>query len=193
MTRTLQTLFFIQFFNLFTVELLNPVYAAYVANIGGNLFTAGSALSVRLAIIGILIFVSGQIAGKYHTEKLQLVTGYSIGLVVVIGYLLINTPVQLFVLQILLGLSIAVAQPAYNGMFSSRLRNGSHSSRWGSYFAMTYFSGALAALSSGFISQTYGFDFLFYTMIFTQSLGVLGTFYLYFLDDRNFAPTETLR
>lgn len=191
MTKTLRVLFFIQFFNLFTAELLNPVYAAYVADIGGNLFTAGSALSVRLAIIGILIFASGQIAGKYHTEKLQLLIGYSLGLVVVVGYLFINTPTQLFILQILLGLSIAVAQPAYNGMFSSRLGNGSHSSRWGTYFAMTYFSGALAALSSGFISQIYGFDFLFYTMIFTQSLGLLGTLYLYFIDDRNFVSTDT--
>lgn len=185
MTKTLRALFFIQFFNLFTVELLNPVYSAYVTKIGGNLFTAGGALSVRLAIIGILIFISGKIAGKYHTEKLQLLIGYSIGLAVVIGYLLINTPAQLFILQILLGLSIAIAQPAYNGLFSSRLGDTSHASRWGTYFAMTYFAGALAALSSGFISQTYGFNYLFYAMIFTQSLGLLGTLFLYL------APSET--
>lgn len=184
MTKTLRILFFIQFFNLFTIELLNPVYAAYVTNLGGNLFTAGSALSVRLAIIGVLIFISGKIAGKYRTEKLQLLIGYSIGLAVVAGYLLISTPAQLFILQILLGLSIAIAQPAYNGLFSSRLGNASHTSRWGTYFAMTYFAGALAALLSGFISQTYGFDSLFLAMIFTQSLGALGTLLLYF------TPTE---
>ena len=188
MTKTLRILFFIQFFNLFTVELLNPVYAAYVVNIGGSLFTAGSALSVRLAVIGILIFISGKVAGKYHTERLQLLVGYCIGLVVVIGYLLISTPTQLFVLQILLGLSVAIAQPAYNGMFSSRLGNASHTSLWGTYFAMTYFSGALAALSSGLISQTYGFDSLFYAMIFTQSLGVLGTLFLYFVQTETNHP-----
>lgn len=183
MTKTLRALFFIQFFNLFTTNLLGPVYAVYVSKIGGDLLIAGGASAAGFAVIGTLIFISGKIAARFHTEKLQLIIGYSIGLIVTIGYLLITSPAQLFVLQVLLGVSVATSQPAYNGLFSSRLGDGSHASRWGTYFAMTYYSGALAALASGFISQMYGFHSLFYAMIVTQSLGLLGTIRLYFMLD----------
>ena len=185
MKKVIYILLFIQFFNLFAGNLLGPVYAIYVKGIGGDLLTAGSALALNLAIIGSLIILSGRIANKYHTEKLQLILGYSIGVLVAVGYLIIQTPMQLFFVQILSGLSIAIAQPASSGIFSARLEKGQHTSSWGDYLGLTYWAAALSALSSGFISQNFGFPALFYSMIITQGLSVLGAIYLYYLPSKD--------
>ncbi len=174
-------LLFIQFFNLFADNLLGPVYAVYVKGIGGDLLTAGGALALNLAVVGSLIILSGRIANKYHTEKLQLILGYSIGVLVAAGYLVIKTPIELFFIQILSGLSIAIAQPAFSGIFSSKLEKGKHTSSWGDYLGLTYWAAAISALSSGFITQSFGFPALFYSMMITQGLSVLGAIYLYYL------------
>ncbi len=184
MKKIVYTLLFIQFFNLFADNLLGPVYAVYVKGIGGDLLTAGGALALNLAVIGTLIILSGRIANKYHTEKLQLILGYSLGVLVAVGYLIIQNPIQLFLVQILSGLSIAIAQPAFSGIFSSRLKEGSHTSSWGDYLGLTYWAAALSALSSGFIAQTFGFPALFYSMMITQGLSVLGAVYLFYLPNR---------
>ena len=80
--------------------------------------TAGSALALDFAIIGTLIVVSGRIANKYHTEKLQLIVGYALAIIVAFGYMVIQTPTQLFLIEMLAGLSIAIAQPAFSGLYT---------------------------------------------------------------------------
>ncbi len=169
----------IQFFNIFADGLLGPFYAVFVKNIAGDFLTAGSAYALNLLVIGVLIVISGRIAQKHHTEKIQLIIGYSINLIVAIGYLLIQTQLQLFAIQILSGIAIATFQPAFSGLFSSQLsHNHSHTAKWGDYFGLTYIASALAALSAGIITQQFGFNALFVLMIITQSIALIGAIYI---------------
>lgn len=184
MKKIKNTLLFIQVFNITASNLLGPVYAVYVKKIGGNLLTAGVAYAISMAVIGTLIVVSGRFASKYHTEKLQLIIGYTLAIFVAFGYMIIRTPFELFLLEILAGLSIAISQPAFSGIYSSRAEVGKHTSSWGDYLGMAYWAAAAASLYAGYVSQRFGFSSLFISMMILNGLSALGAIYYYFLTDK---------
>lgn len=185
MKKIRNTLLFIQVFNITASNFLGPVYAVYVKKIGGDLLTAGATYAISMAVIGSLIVVSGRFANKYHTEKLQLILGYTLAIFVAFGYLIIRTPNELFLLEILAGLSIAISQPAFSGIYSSKTEEGKYTSSWGDYLGMAYWAAAFAALYAGYVSQQFGFSALFISMMILNGLSVIGAIYYYFLTDKN--------
>lgn len=185
MQKLKNTLLFIQVSNLFASNLMGPIYAVYVKGIGGDLLTAGSALALDFAVIGSLIIISGRIANKYHTEKLQLILGYFIAIFVAAGYMLIKDTTGLFIVEILAGISIAIAQPAFSGLYSSKLEGNRHTASWGDYLGLTYWAGALSAFSSGFIAQKFGFSAVFISMMILNGLSALGALYFYSLPEKS--------
>ena len=178
MRKIVNLLLIINFFNYFSENLLVPVYAVFTNKIGGDLFTAGSALAVSYAVIGIGIIISGKFAEKYHTEKLQMVVGLAMDMLVIIGYINVKSPFGLYVAFVFSGLAIAISQPAFSGLFSSVIPEGKHTSRWGYMYGLIYFTSAVSALVSGFVTQQFGFTALFYLMLFTAGLALLGSLYL---------------
>jgi MFS family permease len=136
-------------------------------------------LAINYAVIGTCAILSGKIAEKYKTQKIQLIIGYFLGILAGIGYLIINAPLQLYLLQILAGLSYAISQPGFGGIFSENLKS-KFSSGWGYYFGITYWAGALACLYSGYVSQIFGFNALFISLITTQTISLIGAVYIFF-------------
>ena len=57
---------------------------------------------------------------------------------------------------------------------------------WADYLGIAYFVIALAAITSGILTQVFGFTALFVLMITTQGISVIGALYLYFTS-RKFA------
>lgn len=178
MNKVLNLILAIAFFSYFSENLLVPVYAIFTKKIGGDLFTAGSALAISYALIGIGIVISGRFAEKHHTEKLQMVIGLAINMFVVIGYMNIKSPFGLYVVFIFSALAISISQPAFSGLYSSVIQDGKHTSRWGDMYGLIYLTSAISALVSGFITQQFGFTALFYLMFFTEGLALIGSLYL---------------
>lgn len=178
-------LLFIQLANILASNLLGPIYTAYVNGIGGDLLTAGSALAIDYAVIGALIILSGRLANKYHTEKLQLIVGYILATVVGYGFMIVQNPAQLFIVEIFAGLSIAISSPAFSGIFSAMVESGKHTSHWGDFLGYSYFIAAFAAFFAGILSQNFGISAVFVVMIVVNGLSAIGAIYFYFLTDKN--------
>jgi MFS family permease len=160
-------------------NLLGPVYAVYVTRIiHGNLLDSGIALAISTCVMGLLIVVSGRIASKYRTEKLQMVIGYLMAALVYLGFIVIKTPVQLYILEAVSGIASAIELPASTGLFSSIQEENKHSKGWGEYFGLMNFVSAFSLLTSGFIAQRFGFHPLFLTMFSLELLGMLIAIYL---------------
>jgi len=178
MNKILKLILTVAFFSYFSENLLVPVYAVFTEKIGGDLFTAGSALALSYALIGIGIFISGRFAEKHHTEKLQMAIGLAINMFVIIGYMNIKSPFGLYVAFIFSGLAISISQPAFSGLYSSVIQDGKHTSRWGDMYGLIYLTSAISAFVSGLITQQFGFTALFYLMLFTEGLALIGSLYL---------------
>jgi MFS family permease len=173
-----RTLFIISFFEVVARNLFGPVFAVYVNKIGGDLLASGTALAIGTATLGLFIIISGRIASKYHTERIQLVIGYGLAALAYLGFIFVKSPTQLFMVEALSGLAAAIEMPAFSGLFSSFLKQ-RHASSWGDYFGVMNFVSAGALFISGVISQQYGFRTLFFVMFATQLMGMFAAIYLY--------------
>ena len=154
--------------------LFGPIYAIFVEKIGGNLLTAGTAYSAFALAAGIMIFFISKWEDKVkHQEKL-IICGYALACLGYLGYLFVQTPLHLFIVQIIFGAGTAIGASAYDGLYSRHLDKGKFISGWGAWESMNWITLAISASLGGFIANSYGFRTLFIIM-FVLSLFALVT------------------
>jgi predicted MFS family arabinose efflux permease len=92
-------------------------------------------------------------------------------------YYFVSNSFQLLLVQILLGVSGAIASPAYDGVYSKFLDKGKFVSEWGMWETVN--SGVLgrAASAGGLIVFEFGFRTLFLVMFVLSLLGLASTYY----------------
>ena len=71
---------------------------------------------------------------------------------------------QLFAVQLVLGIGTAVGLPAFDAMYTKNLDKGKYASEWGAWESMNYITAALAASLGGVIAALFGFTVLFAMM-----------------------------
>ena len=84
----------------FGANLIGPFYAVFVAEIGGSILDMGYSVTVFSIATGILMIVVGKISDKINKELITTI-GYTFYAFGSLFYLLISSPWQLFVLQII--------------------------------------------------------------------------------------------
>lgn len=155
--------------------LFGPIYAVFVEQIGGDLLTAGGAYSAFAIAAGVLMFfISRWEDHVKHQEKL-VVLGFLLSCVGFLGYLLIRNPTDLFVVQIIFGISEAIGAPAFDGLYSKHMDKGKFASEWGAYESMVWIVMGIAAISGGFLATLYGFRSLFAIMFILSIFGLLAS------------------
>ena len=153
--------------------MFGPIYAVFVEQIGGDLLTAGAAYAAFSFAAGILIFIISRWEDHVkHKEKL-VVVGYFVMTLGYLGYIMIRTPLDLFVVQAVLGVGNAILSPAWDAIYSKRLDKGRYASEWGIWESMNYIVIALAALIGGFLANVFGFRFIFVIMFILSFFGFL--------------------
>ena len=164
MNRVLRILLGAEGFSILAAGMFGPIYAIFVENIGGDILEAGGAYALFCLAAGILMFLMGRWEDRVkHKEKLVII-GYLLGSVGILGYIFISSPLHLFIVQIILGLSEAIGSPAYDSMYSRNLDKGKYASEWGVYESMDYIVTGIAAVFGALIAATFGFQYLFIIM-----------------------------
>jgi len=172
-------LYAISVFEVIARNLFSPVFAVYVLRIGGDLLASGTALAIETVVVGVFIIIFGRLASKHHTEKLQLTLGYGLTALIYLGYIFVETPHQLFILQAVAGVAAALEVPAFSGLFSALQEKDKHAKGWGDYLGVMNFISAGALIASGAIAQQYGFNTLFYAMFGFQLFCMFGAIALF--------------
>jgi len=158
--------------------LFGPIYAVFVQNIGGDLLTAGTAYAIFSIVAGVLMFVISKWEDHVkHQEKL-VVIGYGLACLGFLGYLFVKKPIDLFMVQIIFGISTAISSPAYDGLYSQHLDKGKFASQWGLWEGMDWVVTGIAALLGGFLASMYGFHSLFMLMFIISLVGLVCSFSL---------------
>jgi predicted MFS family arabinose efflux permease len=158
---------------------LFPLYATFVQHIGGSLFAVGSTLALQSLLVGVVTILSGRIAAKHKTERLHLVVGYSISTIVFLAYPHITQPYQLIYPQIAEGIALGLIIPAFQGLYSTTLEEGKHTSSWGDYIGAANIASAAALFFSGIITERFGYAILFYTIATFQACTIIGSIALF--------------
>ena len=157
----------------FTVSagMLGPVYAVYVGEIGGSILDIGYSWALFSVFAGILMIIMGKVEEK-HKKINAAIIGYILKIFCFIGYIFVQTPMHLFIVQIFLGMSSAIIAPAYDAMYSKALRKGRETFEWGLWEANDHLSSAIAALVGTGIIYYLGFDSLFIAMTILAIIGL---------------------
>ena len=170
--KILNRLIFFTALILFANYLFTPIYALFVAKIGGNVETAGFAYAIYSISTAILILVMGKWEDHVKHRENLLIAASFLSFVGFSAYLFVGDITQLFLVQIVLGIATAIAMPAFDSMYSENLDKGKHASEWSIWESTNYITASFAAAAGGIIVGTFGFSVLFILMALL-SLGAL--------------------
>ncbi|MBW2977162.1 MFS transporter [Candidatus Woesearchaeota archaeon] len=172
MKRWLKVLLTADFFALLAIGMITPIYAIFVEEIGGDILDASGAWALFAITSGILMYLIGkwEDRGKHYAGMLFF--GYLLRSFAFLGYFFVQNTMQLFGVQIILGLSVAVTNPSYDALYSKCLQKGKYAAQWGAWEAMNMIVEAVAALIGGAIASYFGFKALFAVMFLSGIIGV---------------------
>lgn len=157
--------------------LLGPFYYLYINEIGGSIEEFGIAF-------GIMTFVSGFAAilvGKYSDvlgRKPFLISVSILYAITVFAYTLINSVIQLYVLQAIFGVLLAIDEVVHPSFLGDVTKKSKRGFQLGVYrFIVGMFSG-LAIIVGGLIVGQTGFKMIFYIGAVLIMLGTIVLFAL---------------
>jgi len=165
---------------LFTISggLLGPIYAVFVEQIGGDLLTAGGSYSAFAISMGAIIFFISRWEDHVKHQEKMVIIGLTLSSLGFFGYLLVQSPIHLFIIQAILGIGGAVWIPASDSIYSKNLDKGKFASEWGLWDSIYWISMGLSASIGGFLANIYGFRFLFAVMFFVSLAGLITSVFL---------------
>lgn len=161
--------------------LLGPIFALFIEDfiVGGNEAVAGLAAGIYLFTKSVLQIPIAHFIDKVRGEKddfwLMFVCTILIALIPLL-YLVINTPLQLYAVQFILGFFTAFTFPTYMAIFTRHIDKEKEGTEWGVYFTLTDLTSAAFAAVGGFLATTQGFPTL---IIFVVGLSLIGSFLLW--------------
>ena len=162
--------------------MFGPIYAIFVQNIGGDMLSAGSAMSIFMITSGIGILLMGKMQDKAKKDKPFMMAGYALMSLAFLGYFFVSSVSQLFLVQILLGISTVIVTPARDSFYTKYLDKGKYASGWAAWESAWFIVTGIAALIGGFLAKIYNFKILFLVMFITS---LIGLFFAMQLKDNN--------
>ena len=171
--------------------LIGPIYAIFVAQIGGDILDASWAYFAYMFTSGFLMYILSFWEDRIkHKEKLVTI-GYLITAFGCLGYLFVNDQISLLVVQVILGIAAAILSPAFDAIFSHYTEEEKEASNWGAWEALGFITTAFSALIGGYIAEFYGFKVVFILMAILSIIGALISFNL--LRDKEYLNSHKIK
>ena len=153
--------------------MLGPLFAIFAERVGGSILEISWAWAIYLLMTGTLVILIGRVSdGRIRKESLM-VMGYALNALFTFGYLLVSSPLHLFIVQAGLGVAAALAIPTWTALYSLSADRKREGYEWGLVSGQAYIMTALAILIGGFLVSTWGFPVLFVTMGLIQTVAAI--------------------
>jgi MFS family permease len=161
--------------------LLGPIFAIFIKDFiqGGNTAVVGLAAGIYLFTKSVLQIPIAHFIDKVRGEKddFWLMFVFTILIAFIpLCYLVISTPLQLYVIQFILGFFTAFTFPTYMAIFTRHVDKAKEGIEWGIYFTLTDLMSAGLAAIGGYVAATQGFPTLIVAVV---TISLIGAFLLY--------------
>ena len=144
--------------------LLGPLFAVFAQKIGGDIFEITSAWAIYLIVAGIMTIAIGKYSDSPKRKEWLLVIGYALNAAFTFGYLFVNNPAGLFIVQIGLGIASAMATPTWDALYSQYGSREKSGYEWGLAGGWPHILTGIAAIAGGLIVTYLSFEALFIAM-----------------------------
>lgn len=149
---------------LIAAAMMGPIYALFVEKIGGDLLDASLTGGIFALAGGLTTLIAGRYADKLKEPELIIVLGYFMMGVGFFMYLLVDSILFLFLVQVIIGFAEAIYNPAFDAVYSRHFTKNNAGKAWGAWEAMSYFTASGGAILGGVIVASYGFNAIFIIM-----------------------------
>jgi len=160
------------FFGHFALGLLGPIYAIFVQHIGGDLLEAGVAYALFSIFAGIFVIIFG--TSKFFEKHLRhmVVVAYGLLSLSCLGYIFVNNSIQLFIVQIVLGIASGILEPSWDSLFAEKMPAKDASKNWALWSGGASLMIGISAIVGSLIASKLSFQIMFIVMFFV-SLGAM--------------------
>jgi len=159
--------------------LIGPFYVIYVEKISGGMEKLGMAFAIMVAAQAITTYYAGHFSDRLGRKPFLIVTAYADATILFL-YTVINTTLQLYVLQAALGLTNAVTGTMKQALLGDLTRKASRGLAIGKFNAYVSVFSAIGLAIGGYAVKAFGIKFIFY---FAAVVVVLSTFVLFFMKE----------
>ncbi len=163
---------------LLAAALFGPIYALFVAELGGGLLDAGLTSGVYAITAVFTTIIAGAYTDKLKENEYVIICGYFI---IGLAFFLLNfvkTIEHLFLVEMLTGFGTAIYSPAFSAIYSNHVSYEKPGTEWSFWDVIDNTSYAIGAVLGGYLASTFGFPILFNLM---ASLCLISGLYIYFL------------
>ncbi len=157
-----------------------PIFAIFITDSiqGGTIEVAGIAAAIYLFSKSL-----GQIPAASIVDRIKgeiddfwtLIVGSFLFSIIPLFYIIINTPIQLYIVQVFYGLATAVAVPTWYALFTRHIDKDHEGIEWGVYQTLVDLGGAGTAFAGGLLVAKFGFSYLF---VLVSIISLVGSFFL---------------
>lgn len=165
------------------IGLLGPIFAIFIVDFiqGGSPAVAGVAAAIYLITKSLLQIPIATLMDRIKGEQDDfwwLFSGSLIAAFIPLTYLVIRTPLQLYLVQFVYGATLAMAFPSFMAIYTRHISKQREGMSWGVYFTFMDLSAAVVATVGGVLAETIGFRPLF---VLASVLGIIGTALTFFI------------
>ncbi len=158
--------------------LLGPIFAIFISDFikGGNAAVAGAAAGIYLFTKSILQIPIAHLIDRIRGEQddFWIMFIFTILLAFIpLLYLVIDTPLELYLIQFVLGFFTAFTFPTYMAIFTRHVDREKEGTEWGVYFTLTDLTSAALAMIGGYVATTQGFPVLIIAVVIISLIGSL--------------------
>lgn len=150
-----------------------PLWATFVAKIGGDIRTAGNAICIFSIVIGGFTCITGKLESAVKRNTLFVIMAQALMLLGYVGYFFVHHPWQLYVVQIILGVGGAFQSPALYALYHECIDATQSTFYWGMWNGAYNIAIGIGALLSAYIIHNTNFTVLFSVMTGIAIIGLV--------------------
>lgn len=155
--------------------MLGPLYAIFSERVGGDILDLTWAWSAYLVCTGFCYIVVGKLFNKRGFKVQMMVAGYTLNALLTFGYLFVSNPLQLFFIQVGLGIAEAIGTPLWDSLYAASLQREHETYAWGLSSGQSQIVSGLAFALGGVLVYYFSFELLFIIMGSVQLVAALVT------------------
>jgi len=158
--------------------LISPIFAIFLVQniIGGTAFVVGMAAAINLIVRSILRVPFGVAADKSQRTSYHLMLwGLLASAFIPLGYIYAKTPMDIYILQGVLGATLAMSTAGWTCLFSRHMDKGKESTEWGVDAVAVGLGPGIAAAVGGLAVTYFSFNNVF---VGVTLMGLIGVFLL---------------
>jgi len=167
----------VNFLVILSAGFMIPLWGEFVIHIGGDVRTAGKAVAIFSMAIGFFTFFAGKIESKFSQDAWFMVATQALRCLAYAGYFFVSSPMQLYCVQICLGIAGAFQAPAMYSLYHQHMPKKNSTFYWGIWTGFYNISIGTGAFISAFVVHRFGFYAMFATLFSVSLLGLLMAIY----------------